>query len=114
VTASPAAAVGGCPSATLCLAEDKNYVDTDVTTKTTAKNCIPLGHFGETGFYNGIGSYVNNLPVSVDVYYDNGRGYTYESTIRPGGFSSDTSAVYKFGYRGAVCTAGANPNTLLT
>ncbi|MFF6774775.1 proteinase inhibitor I36 SMPI [Streptomyces sp. NPDC012637] len=116
VTASPAAAVGGCPSATLCLSEDTNYVDIDVTSKTTAQNCIALGHYGETGFYNGIRSYVNNLPVNVDVYFYNGSvgdPYKYEATIRPGGFSSNTTDVYKFGYRGAVCTGGGNPNVLL-
>lgn len=114
VTASPAAAEGNCPSATLCLAEDINYVDIDVTSKTTGTNCIPLGKFGETGFYNGIGSYVNNLSVSVEVWYYNGSGYTHEATIRPGGFSSNTTSVYKFGYRGATCTGGGNPNILLT
>ncbi|WMX47398.1 proteinase inhibitor I36 SMPI [Streptomyces roseicoloratus] len=115
VTTTPAAAEGGCPAATLCLSEDTNYVDIDVTSKTTATNCIALGHYGETGFYNGIKSYVNNLPVKVDVYYwsDIYKAYRPESPIYSGGFSSNTTSVAFYGMRGAVCTGGGNPNILL-
>ncbi|WP_370412256.1 proteinase inhibitor I36 SMPI [Streptomyces fradiae] len=115
VTTTPAAAEGGCPSATLCLSEDTNYVDIDVTSKTTGPNCIALGHYGETGFYNGIKSYVNNLPVTVSVYFYSPlyERYLPESPIYSGGFSSDTTSVYKYGMRGAVCTGGADPNLRL-
>ncbi|MCX4826263.1 proteinase inhibitor I36 SMPI [Streptomyces sp. NBC_01142] len=114
-TATPAAAVGGCASGKLCLYEDRFYVDMDLSSSST-KACFPLGHYGESGFYEGIGSYVNNLSVPVEVYYYNRSSdnpYTHEATIRPGGFSSDTSAVIRFGWRGAVCTGGLNPNTVL-
>ena len=117
-TASPAAAVGGCPSGKLCL-----YADTDYTTLTLTSTsthvCIYLENYGHDGFYDGIPSYVNNLPFGVAVYY----GYwaaadeTYKlyGTISPGGYSSHTgdqmSAANPLfgGYYGAVCMGGVKP-----
>ncbi|MFG2296584.1 hypothetical protein [Streptomyces sp. NPDC048603] len=114
VTASPAAADGSCAAATLCLDEDKYLASIDITSKTTVKNCIKLPRFGQERFVNGIRSYANKLPVSVDVYWYDGTKYIQEGTIRPGGSSRDTTAVYKFGMSGATCTGGGNPNILLT
>ncbi|MFC9295011.1 peptidase inhibitor family I36 protein [Streptomyces sp. NPDC057011] len=110
-TASTAEAVGGCPSGKLCLYENTQFQDLDVTT-TNTQGCIFLGHYGETGFFDGIGSYVNNLPVSAVVYHYSAdkKLFYLDSTIRPGGFSSDSSSLAQFGERGAVCMGGANPN----
>ncbi|WP_240805739.1 proteinase inhibitor I36 SMPI [Streptomyces sp. A1547] len=103
--------MGGCPSGKLCLYENTQYLDLDVTS-TSTRGCIFLGHFGETGFFNGIGSYVNNLPVSVGVYHYSADKKTFylDGTIRPGGYSSNSSSPAQFGERGAVCTGGVNPN----
>ncbi|MEV5972626.1 hypothetical protein [Streptomyces sp. NPDC051921] len=79
---------------------------------TSTKACFDLRKYGEIGFANGIFSYVNNLPVKVDVYHRD-RSWTaleYDGTIRPGGYSSDTSSVTWWGQYGAVCTGGATPS----
>ncbi|MEU9144055.1 hypothetical protein [Streptomyces sp. NPDC048349] len=110
-TASSAAAVGGCPSGKLCLYEDAYFIDLDVTS-TSTKACIFLGNRGETGFFDGIGSYVNNLPVNAVVYHYNGdkKLFYLDGTIRPGGSSSNSRTLAQFGERGAVCTGGVDPN----
>ncbi|WEH35201.1 peptidase inhibitor family I36 protein [Streptomyces sp. AM 4-1-1] len=108
-TATSASAVGGCPAGKLCLYEDTNFVDLDVTS-TSTQACIYLSHLGETGFYNGIGSYVNNLPVNAVVYHWSGSSYILDGTISPGGSSSNTNNSYTyFGDRGAVCMGGVMP-----
>ncbi|WP_079079000.1 peptidase inhibitor family I36 protein [Streptomyces sp. DSM 15324] len=81
--ASPAQAVGGCPSGKLCL-----YAGTDYTklwfTAASTNACYRLLDYG---LWHGVKSYVNNLPVNAVMYY---FPRTPLGTIRPGGFSSDT------------------------
>ncbi|WAZ26726.1 peptidase inhibitor family I36 protein [Streptomyces cinnabarinus] len=103
-TAPSAAAVGGCPSGKLCLYDDPNYAHLDITS-TSTKACFSLTDWN--GFSDGIGSYVNNLPVPVDVYTWTGSVYLYDGRIRAGGFSSNAGS--KFGSRGTVCTGGLTP-----
>ncbi|MET9429544.1 MULTISPECIES: peptidase inhibitor family I36 protein [unclassified Streptomyces] len=102
-TAPSAAAVGGCPSNTLCLYRGYNYTDLAVTSKST-NICIDV----HTWFREqGIHSYVNNLPVKVNVYdWVQETGYRYDATIRSGGFSSNAGT--SFGYEGAVCMGSAS------
>jgi hypothetical protein len=109
-TTPSAAAVGGCPTGKLCLYENINYVDLDVTS-TSTKACIDLGDFGEHNFEYGIGSYVNNLSVKAAVYHWGGvsLGYVHDGTISPGGFSSNSTNGDWFGEFGMVCTGGATP-----
>ncbi|MFV0138264.1 peptidase inhibitor family I36 protein [Streptomyces sp. HMX87] len=108
VNATPAAAVGGCPSGKLCLWDTPDYGTIDVTS-TSTKACIYLQHHGTYGFRGGIRSYVNNLPVNAVVYRwdDFYEIYLLEGTIRPGGFSSN--APKGWGKLGAVCMGGVNP-----
>lgn len=110
VTAPTATAVGGCPTGKLCLYENINYVDLDVTS-TSTNACIDLGNFGEHGFEYGIGSYVNNLPVKARVYHWGGvgLGYVLDGTISPGGFSSNSYNGDFFGEFGKVCMGSATP-----
>ncbi|MFD9767566.1 peptidase inhibitor family I36 protein [[Kitasatospora] papulosa] len=111
-TATPAAAVGGCPAGKLCIYESTQYRNLAVTS-TSTKACFDLTNFG-TGFNRGIGSYVNNLNVNAVVYSNvSTAGYTVDGTIRPGGYSSDTTNGEWFGNFGAVCMGGLNPNTEL-
>ncbi|MEU9032697.1 proteinase inhibitor I36 SMPI [Streptomyces sp. NPDC048383] len=108
-TAVPAAAVGGCPAGRLCLYENINYIDLDVTMAST-KACIYLSDFGEHRFGPGIGSYVNNLGVKAEVFHwVSGTSYALDGTIRPGGFSSNSTNGGLFGNYGMVCTGGARP-----
>jgi len=108
-TATPAAAVGGCPSGKLCLYEGTNYSRLAVTS-TSTQACIYLRNFG-TGFGSGIASYVNNLPVNAVVYNYRGSTDTFAlaGTIRSGGFSSNSLSVH-FGVSGAVCMGGVSPS----
>jgi len=109
-TAPIATAVGGCPAGKLCLYENTNYVDLDVTS-TSTDACIDLGNFGEHKFEYGIGSYVNKLPVKARVYHWGGVsvGYVLDGTIRPGGFSSNSTNGGYFGEFGKVCMGSATP-----
>ncbi|WP_405396366.1 peptidase inhibitor family I36 protein [Streptomyces microflavus] len=108
-TATPAAAVGGCPSGKLCLYEGTNYNRLAVTS-TSTQACVYLRHFG-SGFGTGIASYVNNLPVNAVVYNYRGSTDTFAvaGTIRPSGFSSNSLSV-NFGVSGAVCMGGVSPS----
>ncbi|MFF8379825.1 hypothetical protein ACF07V_27270 [Streptomyces sp. NPDC015661] len=107
---SAAANEGNCPSGRACFHENIGYYDRDVETGTT-KTCIDLRKYGETKFAVGIGSYVNYLPVKVDVYHRNGYygALVYDGTIRPGGFSSNSSNGGWWGEYGTICTGGATP-----
>lgn len=103
-TAPPAAAVGGCPSAKVCLYGATNYGDLRVTSAST-KACFSLSQFK----YSGIKSYVNNLPVSAVIWERSNGVYVAPNTLRPGGFSSNTGSA-TFGMNGALCMGGLNPN----
>ncbi|MEV5689456.1 peptidase inhibitor family I36 protein [Streptomyces sp. NPDC052164] len=105
-SASAAATVGGCPSGKLCLYEGINYDFLSVTS-TSTQVCIYLSDYG-TRFHDGIGSYVNNLPVNAAVYHRSGSSFVLDGTIRPGGFSSNSYNLV-FGEEGAVCMGGVRP-----
>ncbi|MCX4667563.1 proteinase inhibitor I36 SMPI [Streptomyces sp. NBC_01381] len=105
-TAAPAAAVGGCPSGKLCLYDSGDYRNLAITS-TSTKACIDLVYGAHPMPY--IRSYVNNLRVNAVVWKSNGSDrLVVQGTIRPGGHSSD--AGWDFGYAGAVCMGGVNPN----
>ncbi|MFE2018303.1 proteinase inhibitor I36 SMPI [Streptomyces sp. NPDC059499] len=105
-TATPAAAVGGCPSGKLCLYEYTNY-STLALTSTSTKACFILSAYPYTIF--DIGSYVNNLSVNAAIW-EIGDNFRWElaGTIGPGKFSSNAGS--GFGQNGAVCMGGLNPN----
>ncbi|MFJ6699831.1 peptidase inhibitor family I36 protein [Streptomyces sp. NPDC091272] len=105
-TAAPAAAMGPCPKGKLCLYEGVGYIHLDVTS-TSTKACIYLFKFGDYKFKDGIGSYINDLPVNAVVYHRSGSSYIVDGTIRPQGFSSMTGGY--FGKSGAVCMGGVKP-----
>ncbi|TQJ57755.1 peptidase inhibitor family I36 protein [Streptomyces sp. NBC_00080] len=104
-TATPAAAIGGCPSGKLCLYEGTNFTSLTFTSAST-KLCFDLASFGN-GFQNGVRSYVNNLPVKAEVFHRiNSSTIVLDGTISPGGSSSNTGST-TFGASGVVCTGGA-------
>lgn len=105
-SASAAATVGGCPSGKLCLYEGTQYDFLSVTS-TSTQACIYLSNYG-TRFHDGIGSYVNNLPVNAVVYHRSGSSFVLDGAIRPGGFSSNSYNLV-FGEEGAVCMGGVRP-----
>ncbi|MDX3522421.1 peptidase inhibitor family I36 protein [Streptomyces scabiei] len=105
-TATPAAAVGGCPSGKLCLYEGTNFTSLTFTSAST-KLCFDLTSYGN-GFRNGVRSYVNNLPVKAEVFHRISRTsdvIELDGTISPGGSSSNAGS--GFGVDGVVCTGGA-------
>ncbi|WP_455354658.1 peptidase inhibitor family I36 protein [Streptomyces sp. SYSU K217416] len=115
----PAAAAEECPANTLCL-----YSSTDLRglklTAASTNYCFWLGRYGLGEGTNGINSYVNNLPVTAQVYqFDTGPGtssadYTLRGSIRAGGASSNTNAVdpaSPWHQLDKVCTGGADPMT---
>ncbi|MFH9864081.1 peptidase inhibitor family I36 protein [Streptomyces sp. NPDC017202] len=104
-TATPAAAVGGCPSGKLCLYEGTNYTALTFTSAST-KLCFDLSTYG-SGFGLGVRSYVNNLPVKAEIFHRTSADtIVLDGTISPGGFSSNTGSG-SFGKSGVVCTGGA-------
>ncbi|MGW5582456.1 peptidase inhibitor family I36 protein [Streptomyces sp. NPDC003857] len=109
-TATPAAAVGGCPSDKLCLYSGANFTSLKFTAAST-QACFDLDDYG---LANNVRSYVNNLPVNAVMYemYPAGT-YTAIGTIRPGGFSSDTANTEIYSWAIAVCMGGVNPNSVL-
>ncbi|SCL13278.1 Peptidase inhibitor family I36 [Micromonospora rhizosphaerae] len=104
-TASPAMAVGGCPSGKLCLYEGANFWWLKVYSGSTSA-CV---YYWRNFSLEAIDSYVNYLPVSVRVYSRRDTyTYWYDGTISSGGFSSNTGG--SFGYRGVTCTGNAKPD----
>lgn len=117
--ASPAAAAEECPANKLCLYSSTELRGLKFTAASTSA-CFWLGRYGLGEGTNGINSYVNNLPVTAQVYqYDTGPGtssadHTLRGSIRAGGASSDTDAVNPASPWHAldkVCTGGADPMT---
>jgi hypothetical protein len=104
-SAAPAAAVGGCPSNTLCLYGGNDFTDLKVTTASTNK-CVDLRPWFQT--YSTIRSYVNNLPTTAVIWNEEGL-YVKARTLPAGGFSSAIGVSY-LGANGAVCMGGHNPN----
>ncbi|MFD7256297.1 peptidase inhibitor family I36 protein [Streptomyces sp. NPDC059874] len=111
-SAPPAAAVGGCPSGKLCLYRSTEYRTMSFEAASTSA-CFELDDYGLTYPFNGINSYVNNLPVKATLYHSEPTGWYAMSTIRPGGFSSNTGALtadgYWYRYSEKICTGSATP-----
>ncbi|MFD0144203.1 MULTISPECIES: peptidase inhibitor family I36 protein [unclassified Streptomyces] len=112
VNAAPAAAVGGCPSGKLCLYRSTEYRTMSFEAASTSA-CFDLDDYGLTYPSNGINSYVNNLPVKATLYHSEPTGWFAMSTIRSGGFSSNTGALTSDGhwyrYSEKICTGSATP-----
>ncbi|MFD9034520.1 peptidase inhibitor family I36 protein [Streptomyces sp. NPDC059567] len=111
--AAPAAAVGGCESGKLCLYRSTEYRTMSFEASSTGA-CFWLEDYGLTAPWNGINSYVNNLPVKATLYNRGSASMWYPvATIRAGGFSSDTGAVTTdgswFRYSEKICTGTAQP-----
>ncbi|WP_406368207.1 peptidase inhibitor family I36 protein [Streptomyces sp. NBC_01546] len=114
VTAPPAAAVGGCDANQLCL-----YRSTEFRTmafETTKTNeCWWLGTYGLTDPWNGISSYVNNLPVNATLYTNVNDApvgqplWANTGGIPRGSFSSNSTSNYWFGHSDYICTGSATP-----
>ncbi|MFB7373986.1 peptidase inhibitor [Streptomyces sp. NPDC056222] len=111
-TATPASAVGGCEANTLCLYRSTQYRTMSFAAKSTSA-CFDLDDYGLTYPSNGINSYVNNLPVKATLYHSEPTGWFAMSTIRSGGFSSNTGALTSDGhwyrYSEKICTGSATP-----
>jgi hypothetical protein len=105
VTASPAQAVGGCPSGKLCLYSGTNYTNLQFTAAST-NACFRLVDYG---LYHNVKSYVNNLPVNAVMYTWGTSSSVPIGTIRPGGFSSNTGTTAIGTNSEAVCMGDANP-----
>ncbi|XQE79528.1 peptidase inhibitor family I36 protein [Streptomyces microflavus] len=105
-TAAPASAVGGCPSGKLCFYSGANYSGLYWTSASTAACVSRIQADGGPPR-----SYVNNLPVQVKIWGPNPgtSQYIHYSTIRAGGFSSNTGSVYTEGWSYA-CTGGVEPS----
>ncbi|WP_328944283.1 peptidase inhibitor family I36 protein [Streptomyces sp. NBC_00250] len=101
-TAPSASAAEKCDSNQVCLYRATGFVRMGL--ETTDKNgCFDLYSLG---FSQGVKSYINNLPVKVDIYHWNGNTHVYDGTIRPGGSSSNTG-IRVFGTNGMACTGSA-------
>ncbi|MFF1275704.1 peptidase inhibitor family I36 protein [Streptomyces marokkonensis] len=118
-TAPPAAAAEECPAERLCLYSSTELRGLKFAAAST-KACFWLGRYGLGEGTNGVNSYVNNLPVTAQVYqFDTGPGtssadYTLRGSIRAGGASSNTGAVdpgSPWHQLDKVCTGGADPMT---
>jgi hypothetical protein len=96
-TATPAAAVGGCPAGQLCLYAGTN---SDMKLQTgSIDRCFGLPSYGLTS----VTSYVNNMSVKATVWDQGPDGVYYlDGTIQPGRFSSNAGT--NFGYYGVACT----------
>ncbi|MBK3623432.1 peptidase inhibitor family I36 protein [Streptomyces sp. MBT49] len=118
-SASPAAAAEECPADRLCLYSSTQLRGLKFSAAST-NTCFWLGRYGLGEGTNGINSYVNNLPVTAQVYqFDTGAGTssadrTLRGSVRAGGASSDTDAVNPaspWHTLDKVCTGGADPMT---
>ncbi|MEV7571437.1 peptidase inhibitor [Streptomyces tanashiensis] len=113
-TATPASAVGGCEANTLCLYRSTQYRTMSFAAKST-NACFDLLKSGLTDPWNGISSYVNNLPVRATlwVHYDGAswekEDYWSPSTIMPGSFSSNSSYITWYDNSDVICTGSAVP-----
>ncbi|MEU9032582.1 peptidase inhibitor family I36 protein [Streptomyces sp. NPDC048383] len=97
-TASPAAAVGGCPAGKLCLYAGTNYTNMKLSTG-SIDSCWDLPNYGLTS----VKSYVNNMSVKATIWDRASNGeYYLDGTISPKRFSSNAGA--NFGYYGIACT----------
>ncbi|MDX3521283.1 peptidase inhibitor [Streptomyces scabiei] len=109
VTASSAEAVGGCPSAKLCLYRSTEYRTLSFAAASTGA-CFTLSDYGLSAPGNGIMSYVNNLPVKATIWNSqNLHDWYADATIRPGGYSSDTGSNFPFHESYKICTGNALP-----
>ncbi|MFF5767797.1 peptidase inhibitor [Streptomyces tanashiensis] len=112
LTAAPAGAVGGCDPSKLCLYRSTEYRTMSFAASSTGA-CFDLEGYGLVYPSNGINSYVNNLPVNATLYHSEPTGWFPMSTIRSGGFSSNTGALTPNGYwyrhSEKICTGSAHP-----
>ncbi|MFD4943980.1 peptidase inhibitor family I36 protein [Streptomyces sp. NPDC058239] len=114
VNAAPAAAVGGCPSDKLCLYRSTEYRTMSFAAASTSA-CFWLSDYGLTYPFNGISSYVNNLPVKATLWSGNAadpNSWYQRASIRSGGFSSDTfngGDNNQWTTSDMVCTGSAKP-----
>ncbi|MFJ6699832.1 peptidase inhibitor family I36 protein [Streptomyces sp. NPDC091272] len=115
IAATPAAAVGGCPSGKLCLYRSTEY-RTLAFTSTSTSACFSLKQYGMGYGTNGINSYVNNLSVKATIWRTEHPDTAWSTgTIRPGGFTSNTQAVnpdnsgYEWRSADQICTGSAKP-----
>ncbi|MFJ5833650.1 peptidase inhibitor family I36 protein [Streptomyces sp. NPDC093089] len=105
--ATSAAAVGGCDSNQLCLYRSTQFRTMALETANRS-DCWLLEKYGLTYPWNGISSYVNNLPVNATLYtYDNGWWNT--GGIPSGSLSTDSTSNVYFGFSHYVCTGSATP-----
>ncbi|MFD5269875.1 peptidase inhibitor family I36 protein [Streptomyces sp. NPDC058335] len=113
-TATPAVAAETCPSGKLCLYRSTEYRTLALTSASTSA-CFELIDYGLTNPWNGINSYVNNLPVKATLWNWIGEyPYIQSASIRAGGSSSDTYGTGEdseiWGFSEYVCTGSATPN----
>ncbi|SBT91464.1 hypothetical protein GA0115233_103098 [Streptomyces sp. DI166] len=107
-TATPASAVGGCDSDQLCLYRSTNFRTMALETTRTF-DCWELIEYGLTYPWNGISSYVNNLPFKATLWERSGSLWLEAATIRSGGSSSNSTTHYGFTHSEYICTGGADP-----
>ncbi|MFD0367614.1 peptidase inhibitor [Streptomyces sp. NPDC127114] len=105
---TPATAVGGCGSNQLCLYRSTEFRTMAFETTNTYK-CWKLIDYGLTDPWNGISSYVNNLPVQATLWEYTGSLYLSAATISPGHYSSNSTSHYAFLHSEFICTGGADP-----
>ncbi|MGW3304920.1 peptidase inhibitor family I36 protein [Streptomyces sp. CB02130] len=112
LSASPAAAVGGCPSGKACLYSGKNFTSLRVTTAST-NACYWLSDYGFTPGGVGVRSWVNNLPVKITLWYTADLNNWHQTTaMGAGAFSSDTSVSsdpYWYSNSDKFCMGSAKP-----
>ncbi|MET9952478.1 peptidase inhibitor family I36 protein [Streptomyces sp. NPDC006339] len=117
-TASPAAAAEPCPAERLCLYSGTGLEGLQFVAGST-QTCFWLGRYGLGEGSAGINSYVNNLPVTAQVYQFDTTGlssadHILRGSIRSGGASSNTGAsdpTSPWHRLDKVCTGGADPLT---
>ncbi|MER6917132.1 peptidase inhibitor family I36 protein [Streptomyces sp. NPDC000594] len=105
VSAAPATAAGGCPTARLCVWDGTDFLGTRIASAST-NACFFIN---DTAGFSSVRSYSNNSAVSGKIYEYGPGGYFAARTLSAGGFSSDIGTPRGGGVADMICMGNATP-----
>ncbi|MER6917131.1 peptidase inhibitor family I36 protein [Streptomyces sp. NPDC000594] len=107
VSATPAAAAGGCPEARLCVWDGVDFTGNRIASAST-NTCFFIN---DITVFGSVRSYSNNLPVVAKIWHVKNDEFALARTLPAGGFSSNIGTPLGGAPFDKICLGSALPGS---